>query len=185
MKERLIVCSANYHSRQCVQTKHPQFSRQWDFALVYRFDFPSKRLNSKYRRYKITEPLSNDLDYLGTPLGHTILPHFSGCFSRLFWIYPQVFEFTISAYKIDNITWETTSKVSIIIDDINDQWPIIQTPLFEMDIEEEKFTSLDFDDSIFIHDRDLVCYFFNRPISILTFLKLNNLKIKIFYRDKK
>nr|QNS31153.1 cadherin [Cnaphalocrocis medinalis] len=68
----------------------------------------------------------------------------------------EVFQVTIVAFKYDNEAFSTAREVVIIVNDINDQWPLpLQTTPYTISIMEETPLTLNFATPFGFHDRDL------------------------------
>lgn len=68
----------------------------------------------------------------------------------------EIFKFIIIAYEVDNITSSINSTIMIVVNDINDHSPEIKPLDLSIDILEETYMNLEFEEAVTITDPDLV-----------------------------
>ena len=68
----------------------------------------------------------------------------------------EVFRFMIIAYETLNLTSSINATIIVVVEDINDHSPVISPDLLTIEIEEEKYNTLEFNPAIKIIDPDLV-----------------------------
>lgn len=79
----------------------------------------------------------------------------------------EVFTFEIIAYKYNNETWDITGNAVLIVDDLNDNYPIVTASPQIIRIKEATYLTLPMD-MLNINDIDLV---YCRPIFIAQFTR--------------
>uniref|UniRef100_A0A0C9RKK1 Cdh23_3 protein n=1 Tax=Fopius arisanus TaxID=64838 RepID=A0A0C9RKK1_9HYME len=67
----------------------------------------------------------------------------------------EVFRFSVIAYEKENLTSKIEATIVVIVEDLNDHSPEIAPEKLKIEIEEEKYVTLNFSKSIVITDPDL------------------------------
>lgn len=77
----------------------------------------------------------------------------------------EIFRFVVFAYEVPEPTSNINATIIVVVEDDNDNSPVIAPGALTIDIDEEKYTTLEFDPAIVISDPDLVyflsCFFFH------------------------